>query len=820
MYMSQIKVHGTTVIASFKQEVERSDQHMRDLISHLNDEGVMTNDDNIDFPDSIIDINATSIQREVAEINADSSSGNVSLGIDGIETVGLTHEISEKSQSSSQTATGSTTDIHQGDDILIGTSIGKSPPSIGDSINASELNVIAVSISDLDNAGNVLLPGHIPPLPLIDMRISTSEPKVASEDSEPVGESTLGISKVQNVLSTAHDTIKESSIPAPIEKGLPDELCSAILEADKIAASMITDTVERSPLNKTDLKGENVTNVEENREVNLEQSTNNVKVKSIADSASSSYREDVKSGIRNISSTIVDSSLIDDGNIPISTSTSTSTTSTIGKHKGEIISNIDNISPVSAEYVITNSEKIAAIPSTTVSGHPSIGLPEIQKLTKNLEENEIVRTVETSKILLIEEDDRQNLKTDSKKDLIGCCSDSNKEMSFPTTDTSKTIVSEIVVAGDLDLQSPNKNQNNSKDTEAADLKTDLRPTDHLDPTIVETKKVMGGENIFNSERTIRGGVLVDTTRDLVRDSALEETKSVRATLTEEDDVSSALPLPSTFPVCASTSSSLSPSVSASTTSKTKQNTTEDISIESKSTANGASTSSSPSSSSSSTTAALDASAGAVLESQPRTTSDVNSNAEETLQSGGPTMGSGNEMGIKTEPFILPAADVNTPLLSTSAPISTSTSTSISTLPIETTLLPLSAASPSVSALSTLHSSTATTAASTSTSAVAAEISISVPAPHGLVRLVNGPTVGFSPLCLETLRFSEFQASMAKKLKQKADSDKSQVPQNSQDNVFRQLMLKIKTLEMNYAIIEMYSAQVGDDEIRLSISFIN
>ena len=62
--------------------------------------------------------------------------------------------------------------------------------------------------------------------------------------------------------------------------------------------------------------------------------------------------------------------------------------------------------------------------------------------------------------------------------------------------------------------------------------------------------------------------------------------------------------------------------------------------------------------------------------------------------------------------------------------------------------------------------------------------------------------------------------MAKKLKQKADSDKSQVPQNSQDNVFRQLMLKIKTLEMNYAIIEMYSAQVGDDEIRLSISFIN
>jgi mucin-19 len=79
-------------------------------------------------------------------------------------------------------------------------------------------------------------------------------------------------------------------------------------------------------------------------------------------------------------------------------------------------------------------------------------------------------------------------------------------------------------------------------------------------------------------------------------------------------------------------------------------------------------------------------------------------------------------------------------------------------------------------------------------------------PPGL-RSINGPTVGFSPLCLETLRFTEFQAMMANKLKQRADSDKTQLPLHSQDNVFRQLMMKIKTLEMNYAIIEMYSAQV-------------
>ena len=81
-------------------------------------------------------------------------------------------------------------------------------------------------------------------------------------------------------------------------------------------------------------------------------------------------------------------------------------------------------------------------------------------------------------------------------------------------------------------------------------------------------------------------------------------------------------------------------------------------------------------------------------------------------------------------------------------------------------------------------------------------------PHGQLRSINGPTVGFSPLCLETLRFTEFQAMMANKLKQRADSDKTQLPLHSQDNVFRQLMMKIKTLEMNYAIIEMYSAQAS------------
>ena len=68
----------------------------------------------------------------------------------------------------------------------------------------------------------------------------------------------------------------------------------------------------------------------------------------------------------------------------------------------------------------------------------------------------------------------------------------------------------------------------------------------------------------------------------------------------------------------------------------------------------------------------------------------------------------------------------------------------------------------------------------------------------------------SPQCLETLRYSEFQAKMMKKLQQKAgDADIKTTEKNAHENVFRQLMQKIKSLEMNYAIIDMYSAQVAN-----------
>ena len=65
-------------------------------------------------------------------------------------------------------------------------------------------------------------------------------------------------------------------------------------------------------------------------------------------------------------------------------------------------------------------------------------------------------------------------------------------------------------------------------------------------------------------------------------------------------------------------------------------------------------------------------------------------------------------------------------------------------------------------------------------------------------------------CLDLLRFPNFQSRMLAKLKA---SDPSSAEEhrgvNSQDNVFKVLMDKIKTLETSQAILELYTAQITD-----------
>jgi hypothetical protein len=66
-------------------------------------------------------------------------------------------------------------------------------------------------------------------------------------------------------------------------------------------------------------------------------------------------------------------------------------------------------------------------------------------------------------------------------------------------------------------------------------------------------------------------------------------------------------------------------------------------------------------------------------------------------------------------------------------------------------------------------------------------------------------------CLDMPKYQDFKKKMEKKLTAAANDGTEQKPSipHTQENVFRHLMQKIKTLEMNYAIVEMYTTQVSD-----------
>lgn len=65
-------------------------------------------------------------------------------------------------------------------------------------------------------------------------------------------------------------------------------------------------------------------------------------------------------------------------------------------------------------------------------------------------------------------------------------------------------------------------------------------------------------------------------------------------------------------------------------------------------------------------------------------------------------------------------------------------------------------------------------------------------------------------CLELLRFDNYQAKIRSKYAAIADAgEKIANPSGSQENVFKQLLQRIRAMELNYAILEMYTSQVSE-----------
>lgn len=63
-------------------------------------------------------------------------------------------------------------------------------------------------------------------------------------------------------------------------------------------------------------------------------------------------------------------------------------------------------------------------------------------------------------------------------------------------------------------------------------------------------------------------------------------------------------------------------------------------------------------------------------------------------------------------------------------------------------------------------------------------------------------------CHELLKFEEFHAKILAKL-QASDPDSSQWHSNSQDNVIKQLVVRIRSVEINYAITEIYLSHISE-----------
>lgn len=63
-------------------------------------------------------------------------------------------------------------------------------------------------------------------------------------------------------------------------------------------------------------------------------------------------------------------------------------------------------------------------------------------------------------------------------------------------------------------------------------------------------------------------------------------------------------------------------------------------------------------------------------------------------------------------------------------------------------------------------------------------------------------------CLETLKFADFQSKMKAKL-QLQQGNETEKPSGAHQDVFKLLMQKIKTLELNYRIVELHAMQVGE-----------
>ena len=777
---------------------------MRDLISHLNDEGVTIDVNDSDSPNHGTDLNTTQIQSIGTIVSEDGSPVNIPLGIDGIEKVEMVDVISEISETLSHANTNLAAELREQKSLLADTS-SDMPSSSNLSIDTVSAEVKAVS--GLNNTENVL--------PLTNVTSSALKGESSNYEHAPVIQ-ILVPDTSQNVLPSSHDTAKESSPSSPGEKS---DAKLSNRETNGTSTCTVSDATLDSPLNKIDRY--------EGGEVGEEKLTDNVKVIPMLESDNNIPLIDMKSELVNTS--VQTSNLIVSSG-PITSSTATANTTSASHSIG---TNKNYSSDVGLNEAKQNNlmdiEKDNTLPS------PNLPSPTISNILADLVDNSSINNTGEEETVISGSEHGKII----ENDLILKSFDVSTNVSVPLGEVNS--VSDSV-----------RNQKNVLETVMVDIIADLGPKNPPNLEIIETSMSESSNDIEISEGDILTNVIVDESVQSLGNPIVKTIKTpvqegfqgkIEVEEEEEEEEEREEPSPTSFPVF--TASSYHPTFpSGPPTSDDQQadvidDTMDDRVTESDSNLGESLPISLPVAAITPTPLSLplslptDAVVGTI---NPDASVDIADGSLVDLNTAPNSSISKDEEVAAMTSETVNSTSTSTPLNSdTHSSITITTSTSLSptattssssssvvsviNLPIEATLpvvSPPSVVPPVIPSLpsSISETSTSTTSVTSTSTTATAEPSVSVssssipiPAPQGFVRVVNGPTVGLSPSCLETLRFSDFQASMAKKMKLKADSDKTQVPQNSQDNVFRQLMLKIKTLEMNYAIIEMYSAQV-------------
>jgi trimeric autotransporter adhesin len=688
----QIKVHGTTVIASFKQEVERSDQHMRDLISHLNGEGGATGA--VSGADNSTEVGALTAGEslEKSETNSLLTEGDVAEEPSGNVTALVTSTASLE-----VTAEGKTQSLENGTIKAI------------DNKNSSENGSNQADLSTGSLIVNATAQNSSAVTGLVVGKVSETAAKATATATTPGAGAAAGDKK--NVLT-------------PLPDGGNDESTSK----DSIIVSTSSTSTDTLDLSKKPL----TTNVpSQNLNTTLNNTSDHVPRNETQNSLNSTVTPGATAGVQDTKKQNIDVNVT--GNTEqkkVLAMNNSSQSTTMTSEDDDEKTNSSTKSPSSPSS--TSSTSSASNVSVSVKSTSSSTLQNDSDKTKKVSWKDKIKHDDI-------QDDTDMKSNDTSTDITTTQPDLKVESKILNSTVKLSISSDVNAAVTVSVS--------IKKQEAAlgDKKVNVIPTAALKGSDDDTTS-----SVDQLQNKTAINVLNGTTSNNMTDAAAAAaaTQGSDVKKNASNDTVDATVLNTTH-TSTSTNTSLTSNTSevsqvAADKLKSQQN-------EVKSTANNDTTAGV-----SGTTNATES--ATVINDDKEDKSDVKVNDKDLT-----AVSTVAVTGLKDENTIISTG------VAGSNPIA------------------------SLSALGILESPILPTFLS---------------APPASVRATTGPTAGFSPQCLETLRFSEFQATMANKLKQRAEADKSQVPIHSQDNVFRQLMLKIKTLEMNYAIIEMYSAQVS------------